>query len=184
MKKGYGVMILGLLLVAAVAPAQQTRWTVVSASKNPKDDTRANNPAVPDAYALTGHFDKIVIVRVKYKADLLLGMEKIVKQEGIKNGVILSGIGSVRGYEVHQVTNRVFPSHDTFEKNPTLPADLVSMNGYVINGRIHAHVTLATPDRVIAGHLEPGTQVFTFAIVTIGEMNGTDLARIDDKTYR
>lgn len=58
------------------------------------------------------------------------------------------------------------------------------MNGYVIDGKIHAHMTLATPDKVIAGHLEPGTEVFTFAIVTIGVMNGTDLARIDDKTYR
>jgi predicted DNA-binding protein with PD1-like motif len=54
----------------------------------------------------------------------------------------------------------------------------------VIHGRIHAHVTLATPDRTMAGHLEPGTEVFTFAVVTIGVMNDTDLGRVDDKTYR
>jgi predicted DNA-binding protein with PD1-like motif len=76
------------------------------------------------------------------------------------------------------------PSQDTFVKNPTQPADLVSMNGYVINGRIHAHMTIATPDRVIAGHVEEGNEVFTFAIVTIGVMNGTNLDKIDDKTYR
>jgi predicted DNA-binding protein with PD1-like motif len=58
------------------------------------------------------------------------------------------------------------------------------MNGYIINGRIHAHMTLGTPDRTIAGHLEPGNEVFTFAIVTIGVMNDTDLSRVDDKTYR
>lgn len=179
-----GTLILGLLLGAAVAPAQQTRWTVVNASKNPKDDSRPNSPFIPDVYALTGHFDRIVILRLKYKVDLLAGMEKMAKQEHIRNGVILSAIGSVRGHELHQVSNRVFPSHDTYEKNPTQPADLVSMNGYIIDGRIHAHMTLATPDRVIAGHLEPGTQVFTFAIVTIGVMNGTNLAKIDDKTYR
>jgi predicted DNA-binding protein with PD1-like motif len=177
-------LILALLSVTCVAPAQQTRWTVVNPAKNPKDDSKPNSPAVPDVYALSGHFDRIVILRFKYMTDLLAGMEKMIKQEHIQNGVILSAIGSVRGYEVHQVSNRTFPSHDTFEKNPIQPADLVSMNGYVIDGRIHAHMTLATPDRVIAGHLEPGTQVFTFAIVTIGVMNGTDLARIDDKTYR
>jgi predicted DNA-binding protein with PD1-like motif len=54
----------------------------------------------------------------------------------------------------------------------------------VINGRIHAHITLATPDRTMAGHLEPGTTVFTFAVVTIGVMNDTDLKVVDDKTYR
>jgi hypothetical protein len=45
-------------------------------------------------------------------------------------------------------------------------------------------MTLGTPDRTIAGHLEPGNEVFTFAIVTIGVMNDTDLSRVDDKTYR
>lgn len=184
MKKTRGTLVLGLLLAAAPALTQQTRWTKVNPSPNPKEDSKPNSAAVPGVYALTGHFDRIVILRCKYKTDLLAAMEKMVKQEHIRNGVILSAIGSVRGYEVHQVSNRTFPSHDTYTKDPTQPADLVGMNGYVIDGRIHAHMTLATPDKVIAGHLEPGTQVFTFAIVTIGEMNGTDLARIDDKTYR
>lgn len=184
MKKFGAILILGLLFMSGLAGAQQTRWTKVNPSPNPSDDSKPNSASVPDAYALTGHFDRIVVLRLKYKADLLAEMEKMVKQEHIENGVILSGIGSVRGYEVHQVSNRTFPSRDTFVKNPTEPADLVSVNGYVIDGRIHAHMTLATPERVIAGHLEPGTEVFTFAIVTIGVMNGTDLARIDDKTYR
>lgn len=184
MKRVCATLIIGVLFTSGLACAQRTRWTKVNPSKNPKDDSKANNPAVPDAYALTGHFDRVLVLRFKYKTDLLADMEKMVKQEHIRNGVILSGIGSVRGYEVHQVSNRTFPSQDTYVKNPTEPADLVSINGYVIDGRIHAHMTLATPDKVIAGHLEPGTQVFTFAIVTVGVMNGTDLSRIDDKTYR
>ena len=184
MKKLSTALSLILLFATAVAAAQESRWTHVNPSPNPNDDSKANSSAVPDVYALTGHFDRVLVLRFKYKADLLAGLEKMAKQEHIQNGIILSGIGSVRGYEIHQVSNRTFPSHDTFQKDPTLPADLVSMNGYVIDGRIHAHMTLATPDKVIAGHLEPGTQVFTFAIVTIGVMNGTDLARIDDKSYR
>jgi predicted DNA-binding protein with PD1-like motif len=59
------------------------------------------------------------------------------------------------------------------------------MNGYVINGKVHAHVTLANPDKAFGGHLEPGTTVFTFAIVTIGVFSDdVDLSRVDDKTYR
>lgn len=184
MKKLYSILAFGMFFATAFATAQQTRWTKVNPSQNPSDDSKPNSSAVPDVYSLTGHFDRVVVLRFKYKVDLLAEMEKITKEEHIQNGVILSGIGSVRGYEIHQVSNRTFPSHDTFERDPTMPADLVSMNGYVIDGRIHAHMTLATPEKVIAGHLEPGTQVFTFAIVTIGVMNGTDLAKIDDKTYR
>jgi predicted DNA-binding protein with PD1-like motif len=72
-----------------------------------------------------------------------------------------------------------------FVADPTAPADLIGMNGYVINGKIHAHMTLANPDHAFGGHLEPGTQVFTFAIVTVGIMNdGADFNHFDDKSYR
>jgi uncharacterized protein len=172
------------VMMASMMFAQETRRETVNASPNPADDTKANSGKVPDVYAITGHFDRIVVLRFKYQTDLLAGMEKMVKQENIRNGVILSGAGSVRGYQVHQVSNRTLPSHDMFENNPSEPADLVSMNGYVIEGKLHPHMTLATADKVIAGHLEPGTQVFTFAIVTIGVMNDVDFRRLDDKTYR
>ena len=177
-------LLAAVLASAGVLCAQETRRTITNPSANPKDDSKPNSSAVPDAYALTGHFDRIVVIRLKYKANLLDGMNKIVKEQHIQNGVILSAVGSLRGYEIHTVSNRDMPSEDTFVKNPTQPADLVSMNGYVINGRIHAHMTIATPDRVIAGHVEEGNEVFTFAIVTIGVMNGTNLDKIDDKTYR
>ena len=35
------------------------------------------------------------------------------------------------------------------------------------------------------GHLEPGTNVFTFAVVTLGVLpDNLDLSRLDDKDYR
>jgi len=172
------------LMATGLLCAQETRRTEVHPADKPADDAKENSSAVPDVYALNGHFDRIVVLRFKYKADLLAGLEKMAKQEHIQNGVILSALGSVRGYQIHQVSNRTMPSQDTFETNPTQPADIASMNGYVVNGRIHAHITLSTPDRTMAGHLEPGTEVFTFAVVTIGVMNDTDLKLVDDKTYR
>src|SRR5580704_15645069 len=172
------------LMGASLTFAQQTQRTIVNPSPDPAADTRANSDKVPGVYAITGHFDRVVVLRFKYQTDLLAGLQKMVKQENIRNGVILSAVGSVRSYQVHQVSNRTLPSHDTFEKDPTGAADLVSMNGYVIEGKLHPHITLATPDKVIAGHLEPGTEVFTFAIVAIGVMNDVDFRRLDDKSYR
>ena len=86
---------------------------------------------------------------------MLAGIQEIVRRQGIRNGVILGGIGSVRGYQVHQVRSCSFPLRNTYVKDPTQAADVVSMNGYVVNGKVHAHITLATPGKVIAGHLEP-----------------------------
>ena len=95
------------------------------------------------------------------------------------------GSGQVKGYQLHVVSNRTFPSKNIFVRDPTSPADLISMNGYVIEGRVHAHMTLANADNAFGGHLEPDTKVFTFAVVTLGVLSDeVDLRRVDDKTYR
>jgi predicted DNA-binding protein with PD1-like motif len=171
--------------IAGVLAAQQTRREEVNPAPNPADDLKPVSDKVPDAYAMSGRFERVVILRFKFGSDLLAGFEKMVKQEKIRNAVILSAMGSVRGYQVHQVSNRDFPSKNMFVKDPTAPADLIGMNGFVIDGRIHAHVTLAVPDKAFGGHLEPGTSVFTFAVVALGVLApGVDLSRVDDKTYR
>jgi predicted DNA-binding protein with PD1-like motif len=177
--------ILSLAALWASASAEPTRAEVVRPSSSPQDDTKPNSDAVPDAYAISAQFQRVVVLRFKYETDLLAGIEKMVKEQKIRNAVILSGIGSVRSYHVHGVSNRTFPSTNIFVKDPAAPADLIGMNGYVIGGRTHAHVTLADDKHAFGGHLEPGTQVFTFAIVTLGVLgDDIDLSRVDDKTYR
>ena len=171
--------------IAGALAAQQTRREAVNPAPNPSDDRKLNDVRVPDVYATSGTFERVVVLRFKFGTDLLAGFEKMVKQEEIHNAVILSAFGSVRGYQVHQVSSRDFPSKDMFVKDPTAPADIIGMNGFVIDGRIHAHVTLANPEKAFGGHLEPGTSVFTFAVVALGVLApGADLSRLDDKTYR
>jgi len=178
------IQILGFLAILNLAAAQPTRTELTNAT-TPAQDAKPNSDKVPDVYALTGQFDRILVLRFKNQTDLLAGLERMVKECKIRNAVILSGIGSVKSYHYHTVSNRTFPSKNIFVENPTGPADITSMNGYVINGRVHAHITFADPDKAFGGHLEPGTTVFTFAIVTVGVFkDGIDLSRVDDKTYR
>ena len=175
-----------LILVCALAlAAQESRREVTNVSPNPVDDTKALSAKVPDVYAIATQFERIIVLRFKFDTDLLAGMQKMVKEQKISNAIILSGIGSVRGYHVHQVSNRGFPSKNMFVKNPTEPADIVNINGFIANGVMHPHIALATPEKAFGGHLEPGTTVFTFACVTIGVLkDGADLSHVDDKNYR
>ena len=173
--------VIALSLLAAVPAAAQ-----ITHPKATPEDTRPNDPKVPDSYVLSGKFDRILVLRAKNKTDLLTEMEKQVKAQHIKNAVILSGIGSVRGYRLHNVAGRDYPVPDMFFSAPNTPADFIAMNGYVNNGVIHAHVVLALGDSkgtTVSGHLEKGTEVLTFAVVTLGILN-TDLGRVDDATYR
>jgi uncharacterized protein len=178
------IQILGFLAILNLAAAQPTRTEVTNAT-SAAVDSKPNSDKVPDVYALSGQFDRVLVLRFKYQADLLAGLERMVKENKIRNAVILSGIGSVRSYHYHTVSNGTFPSKNIFVNNPNGPADIAGMNGYVIDGRVHAHITFADPDKAFGGHLEPGTSVFTFAIVTIGVFkDGIDFNHLDDKNYR
>ncbi len=187
MRSSVLMVALGLIVSCGLttgAAAEETR-VEVTRNPNPAEDARPNNPAVPDVYAQASQFQRVVLLRFKHQADLLAGLQKMAAEQRIRNAVILSGLGSVRGYHIHSVSNRTFPSKNVFVKDPAFPADLVSVNGLVIGGRVHAHVMLSDGRRAFGGHLEPGTEVFTFAIVTLGVLpDDLDLSRLDDKTYR
>ena len=184
MKHSLLILVCALVLATQMA-AQETRREITNPAANPADDAKGLSEKVPDVYAIPTQFDRVVILRFKFDTDLLAGLQKMVKQEKISNAIILSGMGSVRGYHVHQVSNRTFPSKNLFVKNPTEPADILGMSGFIANGIIHPHISLATPDKAFGGHLEPGTNVFTFAVVTIGVLkDGADMSRLDDKSYR
>jgi predicted DNA-binding protein with PD1-like motif len=143
-------------------PAQETRREVSHVTGNPAVDSKPNSPDVPDVFAVSGHLQRIVVLRFKFGTDLLGGLEKMIAQEKIKNAVILSGFGSVRGYQIAQVENRDMPSKLLFIKNPTAPADIIGMSGMVMNGRAHPHITLANGDKAFGGHLEPDTHCLHF----------------------
>jgi predicted DNA-binding protein with PD1-like motif len=177
-------LLFSLLLITGTLTAAETRTEITKAT-TPEQDARPNSPSVPDVYAIEGKFERVVVLRFKYQADLLEGLQRMVKEKGIRNGVILAAVGSVTGYNIHSVSNRTFPSKNMFVKDPEAAADIISMNGYVMDGQIHPHLTLSNDKHAFGGHLEPGTTVFTFAIITIGVFaDGIDLKRLDDKTYR
>lgn len=159
--------------------------TKVVKPTSPEEDSKPNSDSVPEVISIPAELDQLLVLRFKYKTDLLQGLQQAVAENGIRNGVILSGIGSVMNYHIHSVSNSVFPSENIYIKDTDAPSDLVSMDGYIIDGRTHVHVALSNEEGAFGGHLEYGTSVFTFAIITVGVFkDGIDLTRVDDKTYR
>jgi len=122
---------------------------------------------MPDVYSVTSRFERIEIVRMRTGTDMLEGLNKFVEEKDIKNAVILTGIGSVTDYHFHVVSDRNLPPAEEFPK-ASVAKDLVTVQGYILNGRVHAHITLSDENSVIGGHLEPGTKALTFFILTVG----------------
>lgn len=168
-----------------LAGCQQVHYRTVTNTSSLEQDKLPNSDAVPDAYGIEGRFERVVIVRLKYQADLLAGLQQVVKEKNIRNAVILSGLGSVRSAHFHTVNNRTFPPEDIFIEMPEASADLISVNGFVVDGRVHAHLTMADEHGAIGGHLEPGTTAYTFAVIALGVLNDDmDLSRAQDKNHR
>ena len=144
----------------------------------------SDSDAAPDVHTTTSQFKRIVVVRLKNQVDILEGLRKAVAREKIKNAVILCGVGSLVSYHVHVVSNTTLPATEAFFKEEG-PFDLLTTNGYIIDGRVHAHISFANPQKTLGGHLEPGTRVFTFAIITLGVLeDNLDMKRFDDQAWR
>jgi hypothetical protein len=94
------IELLTIFALAGVLAGQQTKTEVTKAT-TAADDAKANSEKVPDVYAVSGNFERVLVLRFKYQADLLAGLESMVKQNKIKNAVILAGAGSVRNYQIH-----------------------------------------------------------------------------------
>jgi predicted DNA-binding protein with PD1-like motif len=109
--------------------------------------------------------------------DVLERLRTAVKEHDIKNAVILAGVGSVISHHYHVVASTVNPPKEYFSKGDAA-ADILNINGMIINGRVHAHITFSNEKVAYGGHLEPGVEVLTFTAVTMIEVDN-DFAHWD-----
>jgi predicted DNA-binding protein with PD1-like motif len=112
----------------------------------------------------------LIIMRFNPGDDLLASIKEGVEKNNIANAVILSGVGSVISHSYHVVSSSVNPPKNEFITGER-PADIVNINGFVINGRVHAHIIFSDTNIAYGGHLESGVTVLTFAILTMAEMD-------------
>lgn len=177
-------VLLGTLVATLHGPLWSNSSLVAPRASAAQAPAQAEETAVPDVHTMTSQFKRIVVVRMKNQVDMLQGLRDAVAREKIESAVILSGAGSLVSYHVHVVSNTTLPATEAFFKEEG-PFDLLTTNGYIIDGRVHAHISFSNTQKAMGGHLEPGTRVFTFAIVTLGVLDdSTSLKRMDDQTWR
>ena len=112
----------------------------------------------------------LIFIRLNPGDDILAALQEAAKTHGIKNAVILSGIGSARSHHFHVVGTRENPPRNDFVKEKKA-SDIVSINGFIIEGRVHAHIIHSDTESAFGGHLESGVEALTFAILTLAEVD-------------
>lgn len=121
---------------------------------------------------------KIVTLRLNPGDDVLKSMRKGVEEQQINSGFILNGLGSVSTYHWHVVSDNALPPAECYIHKP-LPCDILGFSGAIINGRVHAHISLSNDQIALGGHLEEGTTVLTFAVIMIAVTEDADFTDYD-----
>jgi predicted DNA-binding protein with PD1-like motif len=111
---------------------------------------------------------------------LLESLQQAIEEQGIRNGAVVSGIGTLKTCTLHCIEHTNFPSDNhfwTLEK----PLELLSVSGVIADGEPHLHVVVSCgEDEVYAGHLEPGGEVAYLAELVVLVFNDLPLTRRPD----
>lgn len=121
---------------------------------------------------------KMHFVRLDPGEDVLDSLREAASTQGITSAVIVSGVGSVDGYQAHVVDKpQLPPGNIYFGSEGAL--DILAVTGMILGGEVHAHITFSNPNHALGGHLEQGCRVLTFAVIALIETPTEDFSTWD-----
>ncbi len=110
----------------------------------------------------------LLTIRLRDGEDLLGGLGEALKEEGIDSGVIIGGVGMIRGAALS-----FYAGKGEYETRPVVdPVELCSMNGNISTSDgelvLHIHVTVAKRGgAALGGHFSGGTVNMTAEIAVL-----------------
>jgi predicted DNA-binding protein with PD1-like motif len=120
--------------------------------------------------------EKIHILRVDPGEDVLLSVKKFLAEAGLRQAVVLGGYGTLAAHHLHWVVHNRIPVDNSFGRGEG-GIEILSMNGLVVEGEPHIHVTLATQAGAYGGHLEEGCIAYVLCEIFLAEVSGKSLSR-------
>lgn len=92
--------------------------------------------------------------------------------------MVLTGFGSVRKSHFHVVMSNDLPPAESYPKS-VQPLDVVTIGGFIIDGRVHAHIDFSDERNGFGGHLEEGCLALTFTVVALADLGDVNLSNWD-----
>ncbi len=114
---------------------------------------------------------------------LLESINEAIKANKIRDGVIISGIGTLKRCHMHYVNTTSFLAENCFYVVEE-PLEVGSISGIIADYEAHLHMTVGCRDqRTYAGHLEEGCEVLYLAEVVVMKLMDMGLERRIDPRY-
>jgi len=125
---------------------------------------------------------EIVVVRLTYGELLLESLQEICKQRRIRDGVILTGFGSLTDIAVSGAVGASFPPRKFYQRTRPRGVEILAMAGVIANYHVHCHLVLSDRNQAFGGHLEKGCRILSLAEIALMRVTGIKLARLVDDT--
>jgi predicted DNA-binding protein with PD1-like motif len=151
-------------------------------------------PAQPWRQA-RGSLGQLVALRLSPGADVYTVLRDVAEQEGISDGVILSGVGSLRQITLRNV--RLFPDKFPIQDRhriyvtKTEPLELLTLTGNISQRdgavHVHAHAVISSgleAGAAYGGHLVEGCIVLSTVEIVIAAIHGMAMIREMDPQTR
>ena len=119
---------------------------------------------------------KVHVLRVDPGEDVLESVKNFLAEAGVRQAVVTGGYGTLAASHLHWVTHNRIPVDNTFRRDEG-GIEILAMNGLVVEGAPHIHVTLSTPEGAYGGHLEEGCIAYVLCEVFLAEIEGQKLTR-------
>jgi uncharacterized protein len=126
------------------------------------------------------HAGEIIVARIEYGEDLLESLQALCTEHDIRNGVILSGYGTLGYAAFFGLQSTEYPPPDFYRWRKEEGYELLNFTGVIADYQVHAHMTVSTKEKAVGGHLEKGCKVLTLAEVVMMKLEGIKLKRMVD----
>ena len=120
---------------------------------------------------------EMIAVGIQPGEMLLETIQQVCRDRDIRNGAVVSGIGTLKTCHMHYIEHTDFPPTDRFYRLGK-PLELLSVSGLIADGEPHLHIVVSCGDsEVYAGHLEPDSEVAYLAEIAILKCNDLAMTR-------
>ncbi len=119
---------------------------------------------------------RLHLLRVDPGEDVLGALKEFLARTGLKQAAVLGGYGTLASWSLHWVKHNLLPSASEFARRAG-GFEILAMNGLVVAGVPHVHLTLANREGAFGGHLEEGCRAYVLCEIYLAEIRGPALAR-------
>ena len=120
---------------------------------------------------------RIFFVRMEEGDEVTACIKDLIRDSGIRNGIVVSAMGTLSEGVTHYITTTGYPSSFDFKRLENTPIELSSIDGLIVDGVPHLHTVISDPEGTYSGHLEPGCKVLYAFEMAIIEVEGLEITR-------